>query len=109
MLHGQPAVFAVLHVRVDPEPELVDIKSDRLVLVAHVHTHYIYALVHRTSLSFRRPFLPAAVRRRFSETAVVRCGRCAALTMQLGTRPSSRDPARPRVRSVPGFSPVMSR
>ena len=32
------------------------------------------------------PFIPPASRRRFSETAIVRSGRCAALTKQAGTR-----------------------
>ena len=53
--------------------------------------------------------VPPASCRRFSETAIVRSGRWAALTKQAGTRSSSCGAACSRARSSPGLSPVTSR
>ena len=58
---------------------------------------------------FRSAFLPRVIRRRFSETAIVRLGRCAALRTQWGTLPRSEAAARARSRIAPGLSPVISR
>src|SRR3954471_19278593 len=108
MLHRQPAIVAILHVGVDAEPELPHVERHRFVLVAHVHTGNLDTLAHRTSFVLRRTFLPRSIRRRFSETAMVRCGRWAPPRMQSGARPGSRAVTRPRLRKPPGFSPVMS-
>src|SRR3546814_4013235 len=55
------------------------------------------------------PTVSPASRRRFSETAMVRSGRWAALRKQPGTCSSACVAARCRARSWRGVSPVMSR
>src|SRR5580692_1688190 len=107
MLHGQPAIVTVPHVRVDAKPEFLDVERERFVLISHVQTDHSDTLAHR--LSFRSvAVIPAAKRRRFSETAILRSGRRAALRKQAGTRLSSRPVTLARARIAPGVSPVMS-
>src|SRR5689334_6285497 len=108
MLHRQPAVVAVLRVGVDAESQLVDIELQGLILIADVQSDYSNALAHVSSVSLERIISPASCRR-FSETAIVRCGRCAAATKQCGTRSSSCVAAFSRARSSLGLSPVTSR
>src|SRR5688572_11152318 len=51
VLHRQPAVVTAPDVRVDAEPQLFHVKSERFVLIAHVQTDYFDALAaHWTSL-----------------------------------------------------------
>ncbi len=87
MLDREPAVGTVAHVRVDTESELVDVERERFVLVIDVQAHYIYTLVHGISLVDGQN-VSLAMRRRFSKTAMLRSGRCAAFRTQAGTRSS---------------------
>jgi hypothetical protein len=87
MLDRQPAVGTVAHVCVDAEAELVDVEGERFVLVIDVQAHHINTLVHDTSL-VDGGTVSLATRRRFSKTAMVRSGRCAAFRTQAGTRSS---------------------
>src|SRR3546814_1827433 len=67
------------------------------------------AVVHGSSFVLGAPTVSAASRRRFSETAMVRSGRWAALRKQPGTCSSACVAACSRARSSRGLSPVMSR
>src|SRR5438046_10089017 len=109
MLHRQPPIIAVPRVRVHAEAELLDIKRQRFVLVADVNSGHSDTLAHGTSFSFSAVPLPFESSRRFSETAIVRFGRCAARTKQCGTCDSACDAAFSRARSSLGLSPVTSR
>jgi hypothetical protein len=60
MLHGQPAVVAVLRVGVDAESQLLDIEFERLVLIVDVDTNDADTLGHGTSVSSSAPFIAAA-------------------------------------------------
>src|SRR5262245_17138483 len=106
MLHGQPAIVTIPYVRVNAESELLDIERERLVLISHVQTDDFDTLAHLGPSVGSGPFIPPVSWRRFSETAIVRSGRCAALTMHAGTRPSSCAAALARSRMAPGLSPV---
>src|SRR5262249_27542392 len=108
MLHRQPAIVAVSGVRMDTKAELFDIELQRLVLIVNIQAGYLDTLAHKTSL-WVRPLLPPHFRRRFSETAILRSGRWAALTKQWGTRSRSCGTARNRLRNAPGLSPITSR
>src|SRR3546814_5686962 len=118
MLHGQPAVVAVACVGVDAEAELADVEVVGFVLVADVQADdqagdgdvvCQRAVVHGSSFVLGAPPVSPASRRRFSETAMVRSGRWAALRKQPGTWSSACVAARCRARSWRGHSPVMSR
>src|SRR5688500_17993972 len=108
VLHREPAVVAVSHVGVDAKPKLFDVEIEGFALITNVQTDHFDTLAHGTSVS-SDPFLSLAPCRRFSETAIVRSGRCAALRKQAGTRSGSRGRACSRARSSLGLSPVMSR
>src|SRR5262245_13842620 len=108
MLHREPAIVTVLHIGMDFEPELLDVERESLFLVSHVQTDHFDTLTHWASL-LCGPMIPPATRRRFSETAVLRSGRWAALTMHAGTRPRPCAAPLARSRMVRGLSPVMSR
>src|SRR6185369_9106991 len=109
MLHREPAVVAVLRVGVDAEPQLLDIELKGFVLIANVHTDYPDTLAHGTFSVASAPLISPASCRRFSETAIVRPGRWAALTKQAGARSRSCDAACSRDRSSLGLWPVTSR
>src|SRR5438876_8933381 len=108
VLHREPTIVTIAHIRVNAKPELLDGERERFVLISHVQTDHFDTLAHRTSFC-SDPFISPASRRRFSETAIVRSGRCAALRTQAGTRPSSCAVALARARFAPGLSPVTSR
>ncbi|MNV76406.1 hypothetical protein D3C71_1697550 [compost metagenome] len=84
VLHREPPVGTVAHVGVHPKSQFADIKGQRLILVIHIQAHHSNATPARTlvrhhcSLVVDGWFVPFAAVRRFSETAVVRSGRCAA-------------------------------
>src|SRR5690606_39266761 len=84
MLHREPAIIAVRGIGVHPEAELLDVELQRFVLIANVQAGHSDTLGHGTSNCFDPCSLPASSRRRFSETAIVRAGRWAALTKQCG-------------------------
>src|SRR5690349_6964999 len=84
MLDGEPAIRTVAHVRVDAKTQFVDVEPKRLVLIVDVHAHHADTLIHHTSL-VDATTVSVASQRRFSETALVRSGRCAAFRMQAGT------------------------
>src|SRR5439155_23327556 len=109
MLHRQPAIIAIARIRVDLESELIDVKAKRLVLIADVDTSDSDTLGHGTSFSLDAVPLSSDSWRRFSETAIVRIGRCAARTKQCGTRASSCAADCSRARSSLGLSPMPSR
>src|SRR6185503_12113376 len=115
VLDRQPAVVTVSGIRVNAEPDLVDVERQRFLLITHVnadHFDTLIALAHVTSLGTSvssESFVPSSSRRRFSETAIFRSGRWAAATKQAGTRPRSWPAARSRARIAPGLSPVTSR
>src|SRR5690606_19867279 len=88
MLHGQPAVVAVAGVGVHAEAELADVEIVGFILVAHVEADDEAgngnvggegAVVHGSCSVLGAPKVSPASRRRFSETAMVRSGRAAAL------------------------------
>src|SRR6185437_1197051 len=79
MLDGQPAIVTVAGIRVNLKPELFDIELQRFVLIANVNTGYLDTLAHGTSASSDALISPPSSRR-FSETAILRSGLCAALT-----------------------------
>src|SRR5260221_9580021 len=108
MLYREPAVVAVPRIGVNAESEFLDIELDGFVLIANVHTDHLDTLAHGTSVS-SAPSIPPVSCRRFSETAILRSGRRAALTKQAGTRSSSCGATFSRARSSPGLSPVTSR
>src|SRR4051812_35018756 len=109
MLHRQPAIVAIALIRVDAESKRIDIEAERLVLIADVDTGDSDTRAHGTSFSLDPVPLPPNFRRRFSKTAILRFGRCAARTKQCGTFVSACCAAFSRARSSPGLSPVMSR
>src|SRR4249919_1340763 len=108
ILHRQPAIVAVAGVGMEFDAELPDIKFQRLVLVANVKTGYFDTLAHMTSY-LSEPPISSASRRRFSETAMLRFGRRAALTKQWGTSSSSWATDWSCSRNSAGALPVMSR
>src|SRR4029079_17476272 len=77
---GQPAIGAAARGGVERESELVDVEAQRLVLVVNVDSGDLNLGAHGTSDCCSASPLSPASRRRFSETAIVRSGRCAALT-----------------------------
>ncbi|EEF27589.1 conserved hypothetical protein [Ricinus communis] len=109
MLHREPPIRAVAHVRMDAKSELVDIERERFVLIVDIQPHYVDSLVHFDISSIGGRNVPFALRRRFSKTAVVRSGRCAAFRMHAGTWASWRPLARASTRIAPGLRPVTSR
>lgn len=78
--HREPAVVAVARVGMHAESELADIELQGFVLITNVQSDYSDTLIHATSGFCGAPFVAPASCRRFSETAEVRSGRCAALT-----------------------------
>src|SRR5690606_33362121 len=118
VLHGQPAIVAVACVRVYAEAELADVEVVGFVLVAYVQAEDEAgdvdvvcqgAVVHGSSSVLGASTVSPASSRRFSETAMVRSGRWAALRKQPGTCSSACGAACCRARSSLGLSPVMSR
>src|SRR5690606_41634286 len=94
VLHGQPPVVAVACVGVDAESELADVEVEGFVLVAHVQADDQAgdcdvgcqgAVVHGASFVLGAPTVSPDSRRRFSETAMLRSGRWAALRKHPGT------------------------
>src|SRR5207237_4322553 len=122
----QPAIVAVLHVGVDLEAQLLDVEGARFLLVAHVEADHLHALVtawaatrtgcrrrcrrrfHGTSLSCA-PSISSPSCLRFSETAIVRSGRRAALRKQAGSRSSAWAEASSCSRTAAGVLPVVTR
>ncbi|KMQ80903.1 Histidine utilization repressor [Candidatus Burkholderia pumila] len=49
MLHRQPSIRAVAHIRMHGEAELADVKRQRFVLIVHIHADHIDSLIHETS------------------------------------------------------------
>src|SRR6476646_11609016 len=92
----------------DAKSEFFDVELQGFVLIANVQSDYCDALAHMTSVCSDRILSPASCFR-FSETAIVRSGRWAALRKQPGTRSRSCLVAFSRARSSLGLSPVMSR
>src|SRR5207302_1371012 len=84
VLNRKPAIVTVARVRVHAEPELLDVEIERFLLIADVETDHSDTLAHGTSVA-SAPSIARASRRRFSETAILRLGRYAALTKQAGT------------------------
>jgi hypothetical protein len=62
MLHGQPPVIAILHVRVDAESQLFDVKLERFLLIVHIQTNDSNTLTHGTSLSVETKDGPLVLR-----------------------------------------------
>jgi len=84
MLNRQPAIIAVSSIRVNTEAELLDIEIECLILISHVQPDNPDTPAHRTSSSFA-VLLTGISRCRFSETAILRSGRCAAIKWHGGT------------------------
>src|SRR5688500_14170283 len=101
MLHCEPAVVTVPRIGVDAESELLDIELKGFVLIANVKTDHPDTLIHGTSVSSDPFILPSASCRRFSETAIVRSGRWAAMRKQAGTCSSWCGAAFSRARNSP--------
>ena len=85
VLHREPAVVAILRVRVDAESEFFDIELKGFVLISNVQADNPDTLTHGTSVFSAESFISPASCRRFSETALVRFGLWAALRMHAGT------------------------
>src|SRR5262249_42873516 len=103
MLHREPAIVAVAHVRVHAEAELVHVERQGLVLIPDVEAYHVDTLSHWDLLFRGDPLYIAGLRRRFSETAIVRLGRRPAATKHAGARPG-RSPRRAARRIAPGLS-----
>src|SRR5947208_12695355 len=108
MLHREPTVVAIPRIGVDAESELVDIELECFILIANVDTDHSDTLTHRTTSVKSDPILTLASCRRFSETAIVRSGRWAALTKQAGTHSSSCGADFSSARRLLGLWPVTS-
>ena len=65
--------------------QLFDVELKSFVLIADVQTDHLDTLIHGNSISSDPLTLPLPSCRRFSETAIMRSGRWAALRKQAGT------------------------
>src|SRR6476661_3494361 len=105
MLHRQPAIITIPGVRVNLEAQLPDVEIEGLILIVNVQTDYSDTLRHGASVGWGAVALSFPRRRRFSETAMMRSGLCAALTKQCGTCSRAWSAARSFARSWLGLSP----
>ncbi len=109
MLDRKPAIVTVAHVRMDAEPQLLDVERD-CFRPDRGRTNRPFGYPGSSDLlNLQSRLYRPSNRRRFSETAIVRSGRCAARRTQAGTRSMPRATALACTRIEPGFSPVMSR